>query len=62
MHPPFGFQDPATSTMFKTVALHDHAIAVVTLVITFVGILILALTINRLSSRNTYEAQTLEIL
>ena len=54
------FQDAASPLIAQLITFHDHAMAIITLIITLVTYAILALCINSLSSRYTFEAQTIE--
>lgn len=55
-----GLQDAASPLIAQLISFHDHAIAVITLIITFVGYALLSLCTNSLSNRYTFEAQTIE--
>ena len=54
------FQDAASPIMLQIIAFHDHALLVLTLVITLVGYALIALIFNKYSSRFTTEAQQVE--
>nr|QUJ10059.1 cytochrome c oxidase subunit II [Tubifex tubifex] len=54
------FQDAASPIMLQMIAFHDHALLVLTLVITLVGYALIALMFNKYSSRFTTEAQQVE--
>nr|QGX86590.1 cytochrome c oxidase subunit II [Lumbricus rubellus] len=54
------FQDAASSVMLQLVSFHDHALLVLTLVLTVVGYALLALMLNKQVNRYIMEAQTVE--
>jgi cytochrome c oxidase subunit 2 len=54
------FQDAASPIILQIIAFHDHALLVLTLVITFVGYALVALIFNRYISRFVNEAQQVE--
>lgn len=54
------FQDAASPIILQIIAFHDHALLVLTLVITFVGYALVALIFNRYLSRFVTEAQQVE--
>jgi len=54
------FQDAASPLIAQLITFHDHAMAIITLIITLVTYAILALCLNSLSRRYTFEAQTIE--
>lgn len=55
-------QDAATPIITMLIRFHDHAILVIIIVLTFVAYALLSLTINKYTSRNTYEAQAVEAI
>lgn len=54
------FQDAASSVILQLVSFHDHALLVLTLVLTVVGYALLALILNKQVNRYIMEAQTVE--
>ena len=56
------FQDAATPIITILIAFHDHAILVIIIVLTFVSYAILSLLINKYTSRNVTEAQSIETI
>lgn len=54
------FQDAASPIILQIIAFHDHALLVLTLVITFVGYALTALIFNQYLSRFVNEAQQVE--
>nr|UWM94581.1 cytochrome c oxidase subunit II [Aporrectodea tuberculata]UWM94594.1 cytochrome c oxidase subunit II [Aporrectodea tuberculata] len=54
------FQDAASSVMFQLISFHDHALLVLTLVLTVVGYALVALMLNKHVNRYIMEAQTIE--
>nr|NP_008239.1 cytochrome c oxidase subunit II [Lumbricus terrestris]Q37545.1 RecName: Full=Cytochrome c oxidase subunit 2; AltName: Full=Cytochrome c oxidase polypeptide II [Lumbricus terrestris]AAC46865.1 cytochrome oxidase subunit II [Lumbricus terrestris]prf//2122275B cytochrome oxidase:SUBUNIT=II [Lumbricus terrestris] len=56
------FQDAASSVMLQLVSFHDHALLVLTLVLTVVGYALLALMLNKQVNRYIMEAQTVETI
>ena len=54
------FQDAASPIIFQLTAFHDHAILVVTIVISFVRYILARILFSRLTSRQLLEANTLE--
>lgn len=54
------FQDAASPIILQIIAFHDHALLVLTLVITLVAYALVALMLNKYSSRFTTEAQQVE--
>jgi len=55
-------QDAASPIIFQLTTLHDHAILIVTIVVTFVSYILIRLIISRLTSRQLLEANTLETI
>lgn len=55
-----GFQDAASPIISILIGLHDHAILILTFVVTFVGYAIVSLIRQNLSCRNILEAQRVE--
>uniref|UniRef100_UPI0030DFAA2C cytochrome c oxidase subunit II n=1 Tax=Pilargis verrucosa TaxID=1818081 RepID=UPI0030DFAA2C len=56
------FQDAASPIMTQLIAFHDHAMLLLTLVITVVGYASLALLMNKFSCRYILEAQEIETI
>lgn len=56
------FQDAASPIILQLIAFHDHAILVVTIVVTFVRYILIRLILSRLTSRQLLEANTLETI
>ncbi len=56
------FQDAASPIMFQLIAFHDHAMLVITLIISIVGYAIFSLMINKYICNNIFEAQQIETL
>jgi cytochrome c oxidase subunit 2 len=56
------FQDAATSTILQLISFHDHALLILTLVLTIVGYALLALITNKYINRYVLEAQTVETI
>ncbi len=56
------FQDAASPIMAQLIRFHDHAIVVLTLVITIVGYAIIRLLFNKFTCRNILEAQEIETI
>nr|AEW43237.1 cytochrome oxidase subunit II [Cataladrilus monticola] len=54
------FQDAASSVMFQLISFHDHALLILTLVLTVVGYALMALMMNKQLNRYILEAQTVE--
>ena len=54
------FQDAISPTILQLIFFHDHAITLLALIITLVFYAFIALSINKLSSRNIVEAQEIE--
>nr|AEW43224.1 cytochrome oxidase subunit II [Postandrilus bertae]AEW43225.1 cytochrome oxidase subunit II [Postandrilus bertae]AEW43226.1 cytochrome oxidase subunit II [Postandrilus bertae]AEW43227.1 cytochrome oxidase subunit II [Postandrilus bertae]AEW43228.1 cytochrome oxidase subunit II [Postandrilus bertae] len=54
------FQDAASPVMFQLVSFHDHALIILTLVLTVVGYALFALMLNKHLNRYILEAQTIE--
>lgn len=54
------FQDAASPIILQIIAFHDHALLVLTLVVTLVGYALTALIFNKYTSRFTTEAQQVE--
>lgn len=46
--------------MAQLIFFHDHAITIISLIITFVGYAIVSLCVNKLTSRYTFDAQVIE--
>lgn len=57
-----GLQDAASPIILYLIDFHDHAIIVITLIISLVGYAIASLIFNSLTSRNTVEAQRIETI
>lgn len=55
-------QDAASPIIFQLITLHDHAILVVTITVTFVRYILIRLIVSRLTSRQLLEANTLETI
>nr|QZL13462.1 cytochrome c oxidase subunit 2 [Pherusa bengalensis] len=55
-------QDAASPIMSQLIALHDHAMLVVVMVLTFVAFMFLVLMTNKLTCRNLLEANQLETI
>lgn len=55
-------QDTASPVIHQLIALHDHAILIVILVISFVGFIIVKLILNQYTSRTLLHAHELEIV
>jgi cytochrome c oxidase subunit 2 len=58
----FGLQDATSAIISQLTGFHDHAILILTLVITFVTYARTTLLINKYKCRNIYEAQEIEIV
>jgi cytochrome c oxidase subunit 2 len=56
------FQDAASPIILQIIAFHDHALLVLTLVVTLVGYALVALIFNKYTSRFTTEAQQVETI
>lgn len=56
------FQDAASPIIPQLITFHDHAILVVTLVVTFVSYILITLIVSKLTSRHLLEANTLETI
>jgi cytochrome c oxidase subunit 2 len=56
------FQDAASPIILQIIAFHDHALLVLTLVVTLVGYALIALIFNKYTSRFTTEAQQVETI
>nr|YP_009974955.1 cytochrome c oxidase subunit II [Platynereis massiliensis]QNJ33929.1 cytochrome c oxidase subunit 2 [Platynereis massiliensis] len=56
------FQDAASPIMTMLIAFHDHAMLVIIMVLTFVTYAMVSLLINKHTSRNIYEAQSIEAI
>lgn len=56
------FQDSASPIITQLIIFHDHAIIILTLIITLVGCAIIALILNSFSARNISEAQEIETI
>lgn len=56
------FQDAASPIISQLISFHDHAILVLTLVTSIVGIALISLTLNKLSCRTILEAQQIETI
>nr|AEW43232.1 cytochrome oxidase subunit II [Aporrectodea morenoe]AEW43233.1 cytochrome oxidase subunit II [Aporrectodea morenoe]AEW43234.1 cytochrome oxidase subunit II [Aporrectodea morenoe]AEW43235.1 cytochrome oxidase subunit II [Aporrectodea morenoe]AEW43236.1 cytochrome oxidase subunit II [Aporrectodea morenoe] len=56
------FQDAASSVMLQLVSFHDHALLVLTLVLTVVGYALMAVMLNKHLNRYIMEAQTIETI
>lgn len=54
------FQDAASPIILQMIAFHDHALLVLTLVITLVGYALVALMLSKYTSRYITEAQEVE--
>nr|AEW43217.1 cytochrome oxidase subunit II [Postandrilus sapkarevi]AEW43218.1 cytochrome oxidase subunit II [Postandrilus sapkarevi]AEW43220.1 cytochrome oxidase subunit II [Postandrilus sapkarevi] len=54
------FQDAASPVMLQLISFHDHALLVLTLVLTVVGYALMALMLNKYVNRYILEAQTVE--
>nr|AEW43189.1 cytochrome oxidase subunit II [Postandrilus lavellei]AEW43190.1 cytochrome oxidase subunit II [Postandrilus lavellei]AEW43191.1 cytochrome oxidase subunit II [Postandrilus lavellei] len=54
------FQDAASPVMLQLISFHDHALLVLTLVLTVVGYALMALMLNKHVNRYILEAQTVE--
>nr|AEW43198.1 cytochrome oxidase subunit II [Postandrilus majorcanus]AEW43221.1 cytochrome oxidase subunit II [Postandrilus sapkarevi]AEW43199.1 cytochrome oxidase subunit II [Postandrilus majorcanus]AEW43200.1 cytochrome oxidase subunit II [Postandrilus majorcanus]AEW43201.1 cytochrome oxidase subunit II [Postandrilus majorcanus] len=54
------FQDAASPVMLQLISFHDHALLVLTLVLTVVGYALMALMFNKYVNRYILEAQTVE--
>lgn len=54
------FQDAASPLIAQLISFHDHAMVILTLIITLVTYAIVALCFRSLSRRYTFEAQTIE--
>jgi len=55
-------QDAASPVIFFLTKFHDHAILVLSLVVTFVGYIIIIIIYRRFSCRKTIEATELETI
>ena len=56
------FQDSSSYVITQLIIFHDHAIIILTLIITLVGCAILTLILNSFSARNIAEAQEIETI
>nr|AVW86166.1 cytochrome c oxidase subunit 2 [Laetmonice producta] len=56
------FQDAASPIMLQLISFHDHAMVVVTLIISIVAYAILSLMFNKFTCNNILEAQEIEII
>ena len=56
------FQDSSSPIITQLIIFHDHAIIILTLIITIVACAIIALLINKFSARNISEAQEIETI
>nr|YP_002929387.1 cytochrome c oxidase subunit II [Urechis unicinctus]ABR12803.1 cytochrome c oxidase subunit II [Urechis unicinctus] len=56
------FQDAASPTMMQLIAFHDHAMLILTLVISIVGYAMISIMVNKLSCRTILEAQQIETI
>uniref|UniRef100_Q642X3 Cytochrome c oxidase subunit 2 n=1 Tax=Clymenella torquata TaxID=292503 RepID=Q642X3_CLYTO len=54
------FQDAASPIMAQLISFHDHAMLVLTLVTSIVGMALISLAMNKLSCRTMLEAQQIE--
>nr|QFZ89439.1 cytochrome oxidase subunit II [Megascolecidae sp. YN201753-02] len=54
------FQDAASSVMMQLISFHDHALIILTLVLTVVSYALIALMFNNYINRYIMEAQTIE--
>nr|AEW43212.1 cytochrome oxidase subunit II [Postandrilus palmensis] len=54
------FQDAASPVMLQLISFHDHALLVLTLVLTVVGYAMVVLMLNKYVNRYILEAQTVE--
>nr|BDQ44215.1 cytochrome c oxidase subunit 2 [Polypheretima elongata] len=54
------FQDAASPVMMQLISFHDHALIILTLVLTVVGYALIALMFNKYVNRYILEAQTIE--
>nr|UAJ48159.1 cytochrome c oxidase subunit II [Metaphire posthuma] len=54
------FQDAASSVMMQLISFHDHALIILTLVLTVVGYALTALMFNKYVNRYILEAQSIE--
>nr|YP_001315144.1 cytochrome c oxidase subunit II [Perionyx excavatus]ABQ01581.1 cytochrome c oxidase subunit 2 [Perionyx excavatus]AHG94218.1 cytochrome oxidase subunit II [Perionyx excavatus] len=54
------FQDAASSVMLQLISFHDHALIILTLVLTVVAYALTALMFNKYINRYVLEAQTIE--
>lgn len=57
-----GLQDASSPIIYILISFHDHAILILTLVITFVGYAMYSLIVNKLSCRGISEAQQIETI
>lgn len=55
-------QDAASPVIAQLITFHDHAIAIITLIITLVGYGLFSLCLNRFSRRYIFEAQAIETI
>ena len=55
-------QDAASPLISQLVFFHDHAMAIITLIITFVSYALISLCVNKLSNRYTFDAQAIETI
>nr|WBQ42683.1 cytochrome c oxidase subunit II [Nereididae sp. SIO BIC A9836] len=55
-------QDAATPIMSMLISFHDHAMLVLIMVLTFVTYAMIALSMNKFTCRNVYEAQAIEAI
>lgn len=56
------FQDAASPLIAQLISFHDHAIVILTLIITLVTYALVSLCISTLSNRYTFEAQAIETI
>lgn len=57
-----GFQDAASPLIEQLIFFHDHIILILTLIITFVGYIIITVLINSFINRFLLEHQTIELI
>ena len=55
-------QDAASPVIAQLITFHDHAMAIIVLIITLVGYGLFSLCLNRFSSRYIFEAQAIETI
>lgn len=58
----FSLQDAASPIIYQLTSLHDHAILMVVIVVTFVSFILIKLILNRLTCRTLLHAHELEAL